>query len=58
MGVPIRGLMLDRDGVVQERFAVVYNSTHSAQVPAHREACYVYPSDNTSSFLSSTQPAL
>ncbi len=24
MGVSIRGLMLDRDGVVQERFAVVY----------------------------------
>ncbi|MFQ5643395.1 MAG: hypothetical protein ACE5FQ_06825 [Thiogranum sp.] len=24
MGVSIRGLMMDRDGVVQERFAVVY----------------------------------
>lgn len=34
MGVSIRGLMMDRGGVVQERFAVVYAPKKKKRLPA------------------------
>ena len=35
MGVSIRGLMLDRGGVVQERYAVVYAPKKKKRLPAN-----------------------